>query len=117
MTLSRSQILTPRQLKREQVAVPEWGGDVWVRTMTGAERDDYEQEYLEAKKVAGDRIPNLRARLLARTLCDADGKSLLTTADVDALGAQPADVLARLFNVASRLNGLSKADAEELEKN
>jgi len=115
--LDRTQLLKPRQLKREKVPLPEWGGDVWVRTMTGAERDDYEQEYLDAKKKAGDRVPNLRARLLVRTVCDEQGKPLLSQNDVDELGQQSADVLSKLFTVASRLNGLSKSDAEELEKN
>jgi hypothetical protein len=117
MPLDRSQLLKLRPLAREKVAVPEWGGDVFIRAMTGAERDEFEQEYMAAKKGSGDYIPNLRARLLVRTVCDEQGKSLLTTNDIDALGAQSADIVSRLYNVASRLNGLSKADREELEKN
>lgn len=117
MPLDRSQLLKPRPLAREKVTVTEWGGDVWVRAMTGTERDEFEQEYMAAKKAAEDYIPNLRARLLVRTICDEQGKSLLTPNDIDALGEQSADVVARLYNVASRLNGLSKGDREELEKN
>ena len=46
MLLTKSQILKGSSLKRELVSVPEWheGGEVYVRTMTGQERDIFDQK-------------------------------------------------------------------------
>lgn len=119
--MDRNTLLKPRELPRSVVNVPELGGNVYVRTMSVAERDEYEQDYLEAqeaaKKLGKKHIPNLRARLLVRTLCDAKGTPLLTPEDVEALGAQPIAVYQALYNEAANLNRLTKADQEELEKN
>jgi hypothetical protein len=44
MTLTRDSILNAKDLKKELVKVPEWGGEVYVRCMTGSERDAFESE-------------------------------------------------------------------------
>ena len=112
--LTKEQILQAQDLPRETVPVPEWGGDVLVRTMTGAERDSWEAETVQEQAV--NRI-NLRARLCARCIVDEQGGRLFTDKDAEALGAKSAAALDRVFTVAARLNALSKADTEELEKN
>ena len=40
--LNREAILAAEDLPRELVEVPEWGGAVYVRALTGAERDQFE---------------------------------------------------------------------------
>ena len=40
--LTREQILQSDDLPCETVPVPEWGGEVQVRTMTGTDRDAFE---------------------------------------------------------------------------
>ena len=40
--LSKDAILAADDLPRETVHVPEWGGDVYVRTMSGTDRDAFE---------------------------------------------------------------------------
>jgi len=40
--LTRDQILQAQDIARETVSVPEWGGSVLVRGLTGQERDAYE---------------------------------------------------------------------------
>lgn len=109
--LTRETFLTPAVLPREEVAIPEMGGSVFVRTMTAGERDRYELEHFRNK----DR--DVRARLAAYTVCDADGKLLFTPTDIPALSAGSAAVLSRIFNVAVRLNHLTPDDVAELEKN
>ena len=39
--LSKDAILAADDLPRETVHVPEWGGDVYVRTMSGTDRDAF----------------------------------------------------------------------------
>jgi hypothetical protein len=118
MTLTRDAILKAEDLKKELVKVPEWGGDVYIRCMTGTERDLFESEAytVKGKDVQINR-ENFRARLLVRVLVDEKGDRLFTDKDIAALGAKSAKPLDRIFAVAMRVNGLSRDDVEELTKN
>lgn len=118
MLLTRDQILGASDLRYEDVDVPEWGGMVRVRGLTGAERDRFEASITEQQ---GKRIKmntaNIRARLVAMAAVDEAGKPLFVERDVAALGSKCASALDRLFDAARRLSGLSDGDVEELEKN
>lgn len=119
--LTREAILKAQDLPRELVHVPEWGGEVYVRAMTGTERDAFEASMVvEGKnglKGAHMKLENLRAKLAALTVCDADGQRLFSDKDVEALGQKSAAGLDRVFSVAQRLSGISQKDVEELTKN
>ena len=64
--LTKEQILESDDLKTEVVDVPEWGGEVTIRIMSGTERDAFEQAlYESAPKNKGVSLKNIRARLCA----------------------------------------------------
>ena len=110
--LSKDAILAAEDLPRETVSVPEWGGQVLVRTMSGTDRDAF-----EASLLAKDgRMENVRARLVALTLCDAQGDRLFNDSEIAALGRKSARALDRVFSVAQRLNGIG-ADEAQAAKN
>ena len=113
--VSRETILAAVDLKTETVAVPEWGGAVMLRGMTAGERDGFDQGVTDARQAKEPTM--VRARLVALTAVDATGVRLFTDADVPALAAKSGAVLDRLFEIAARLSGIGRRDAEELEKN
>ncbi|HUX01014.1 MAG TPA: hypothetical protein VMY35_08540 [Phycisphaerae bacterium] len=119
--LSRETILGAADMPFEDVEVPEWGGAVRVRTMTGAVRDEFEQEVQDRKRGKGRNasidVRGMKARIVALTACDENGELLFGIDDIAALNAKNAKALDRLFQVASRLNGLSDEDVEDLAKN
>ena len=116
--LGRDDILQAQDLLFEDVAVPEWGGEVRVRTLTGAERDRFEESVIKRNGKNVDVIlKNMRARLVALTLIDRKGESLFSEKDIQALGGKSGAALQRVFEVAQRLNGLSNDDVEELAAN
>jgi hypothetical protein len=116
--LTREQILNANDLPAEDVEVPEWGGVVRVRALTGAERDAFEAAII---KVRGKRVDfhleNARALLVAMSVVDEDGNRLFSDEDVKALGRKSAAALDRVASVAMRLSGLTQEDLEELTKN
>jgi hypothetical protein len=118
MTLSKLDILNAKDAKLQSVEVPDWGGTLYLRVMSASERDAYEDEMyrIKGKDVEVNRL-NARARLLVRCLCDEQGTRLFSDDDAKALGAKSAKVMGKLFDRASKLNGLSASDVEELEKN
>lgn len=102
-------------LPRETINVPEWGGEVCVREMTALERDRFERVHL-ASKANGDG-DSFRARLCVATVCDDQGAPLFKAEDVEWLANGSSVVLDRVSEVALRLNGFTKSDVDELEKN
>lgn len=109
--LDRGAILGATDIKTERVAVPEWGGEVLVRGLTGTERDAYEQRVHDSK------YENVRATILALAIVDEAGQHLFTLEDIAALGKKSAAPLDRLFDVARRLSGIGQRDVQELVGN
>lgn len=119
MILKRDDILNVADLPIEEIPVPEWGGSVLVRGMTGAERDAFEASIVQLKggnKSSVD-MRNIRAKLVAMSLVDESGERLFSQADVELLGKKSAAALQRIFEAAQKLSGLTTADVEELAKN
>ena len=114
-SLKREDILAVKDIQIELVPVPEWGGEVYIKGMSGLERDAFEASVIEQK---GNKqkvnMANVRAKLAAQTLCDEEGNRLFNDADIKELGKKSASALQRVFEVAQRLSGIGDADVEEL---
>lgn len=118
--LTREEILSKQDRSFSVVNCPEWGGKVRLQSLTGAERDQFEESILGAKNKDGSRevvTKNLRAKLVALSAVDQDGKRIFNFEDMAALGEKNAAPLDRLFAAAQKLSGISKDDVEELTKN
>lgn len=116
--LNKEAILNAEDLARKTVNVPEWGGDVILRTFTAAERDNWDASlFTDNGKERKMNYQNIRARLLAFTLIDENGNRLFSEEDIDVLGGKSGLVLDRLFNTACELNGMGATDIKALEKN
>lgn len=111
--LSRDDILSADDLKQTAVAVPEWGGIVYVRSLTGNERDIYETYMLSDQKT--DKA--VRAYLAALCIVDENGKRLFSQNDIELLGQKSGAALERVANEALRLNAFTPDDIEDLAKN
>jgi len=119
MPLSKDQILESFDLTSVEVDVPEWGGSVLVRTMTGADRDAFESSMVTTN-ADGSRTPdmkNLRAKLVALTLVDGSNNRLFDSSDIPRLAAKSSAALERVFDVAQRINGLGMKAEEAAVKN
>ena len=116
--LSKAAILAAQDLSTEVVEVPEWGGSVMVRAMTGRQRDVFESVIYKVKgKDVQLNIANVRAELVSRTVVDEGGTLLFSPEDVAALGDKSAAALDRIYAVAQRLSGITKDDIAELTEN
>ncbi len=114
--LSKDEILKADDLVKELVDVPEWSGSVYVRTMSGAEREKFEDT---SKRFKGKTLSSLEylVSLLVSCLCDDKGKLLFTEADIKPLTGKNTTIIMRLYDVALRMNGLRADDVKELAKN
>ncbi|PRX90821.1 hypothetical protein [Allonocardiopsis opalescens] len=110
--LGRDQILSARDALTDYVDVPEWGGRVKIRSLSGTERDAFEAGIAgNGKKL---RLENIRAKLVAKCAINEQGQQLFSTADTAALGRKNAAVLDRVFQACQKLSGITDEDVDEL---
>ena len=118
--LSREEILRKPDRTFQEIYLQEWGGKVRIRSLTGAERDAFEESIMGKRNKDGSRevvTHNLRAKLVALTVVDEDGNLLFSPDDVAVLGEKSAAALDQLFAAAQRLAGISRDDLGEMVKN
>lgn len=113
--LTKKDILEADDEETRVLDVPEWGGEVRLRGLTGFERDQFESSVMTASGTRN--LTNVRARLLALCIVDADACQLFTYGDIAALGGKAAKPLDRVFTAAMALSGLNAADVEDLAGN
>lgn len=122
--LNREALLQKADLKKEKVQLS--GGYVYVREMTGYEKDVWEKSMVK-EKPSGNKlkpveyevdIEGFRAKLAVVTVCDADGNLIFKPTDVKTLNnVISASNLDRIIIVAQRLNAITEDDKEEILKN
>ena len=121
--LDRSKLLAKENLEIEKVELGE-GDIVYVRQMTGRERDQFEASLLKKKTNAKgestyeQNTEDFRAKLAVLTLCDEKGNSLLQPGDYSVLSQNmSAKRLEKIIIAAQKLNAITEVDKENLTKN
>jgi len=91
---------------------------VYVREMTGRERDAYEVSLLPEKGEEEREMTDFRAKLVVRVACDKDGKNIFKLKDYTKLSQNISGRRLRIIaNAASKLNKISEEEKKEIEKN
>jgi len=121
--LNKEALLSKEELQIEKVEFDN-GDYVYVRQMTGHERDAFEQSLLKKVRDGKGNITyeqateDFRAKLAVITLCDDKGVSLLEPKDYMTLSKNmSAKRLETIINKAQELNKISEEDKEGLVKN
>lgn len=103
--LTRESIFAINDLPLEEVFVSEWKGSVYVRALTGAERDQLERLISQGK--------TSRAAIAAMVCVDAEGTRLFTDGDVDELAKKNGHALEKVVTAALRFNAITDEAIEE----
>jgi hypothetical protein len=116
--LGRDAIIDADDRNYEVIEVPEWGGKVRVRGLTGTQRDAYEESLVttngNSRKM---NLANARAKMCVLAIVDREGRQVFSAEDVRALGRKNAAPLERVFDAARRLSGMTDEDVEKLTEN
>ncbi len=124
--LNREKLLAKEKLEIKKVDFGD-GDFVYVRQMTGRERDSFENFLWNFDEIGVDddkapkmktRNEDFRAKLAVHVICDSKGNLLLKPEDYETLSANmSAKRLEKIINVAQSMNKISKEDRENLVKN
>lgn len=91
---------------------------IYVREMTGRERDAYEVSLLPKKGEEEREMTDFRAKLVVRVACNESGKNIFELKDYKKLSQNISGRRLRIIaNAASKLNKISNEEKEEIEKN
>ena len=105
------EILAQDNGQRIKVHVPEWGRDVWIRTLPLGELQAWELACLRSK---GDGVDDYRTRYLSKCLVDEQGREIFTGEQLKRISGT---IGARLFTIAQKHNELDDKEIEEIGKN
>ncbi len=122
--LDRNALLSKEELTIEKVEF-ENGDFVYVRQMTGRERDAWEQSLVRKVKDEKGNVKSYeqatedyRAKLAVCTVCDESGKLIMQLGDASILSQQKsAKTLDKIIEKAQQLNKITESDKEDLVKN
>ena len=109
----KQQILNAPDREMVPVDVAEWGTRVYVRTLSGTERERFEEIGLPDGKAG----KHFYACLLAIALYDEAGKRIFEESDIPSLSEKSNAVLKRLYRIASKQNRMNKEDEDAAAKN
>lgn len=132
--LTREEIIE-RERARPKVErienLPVWGGEIYVRRLSGAERDRWdmwnlahsydEDDEKEGRGRAGmfrdDAPAHVRARFVVLVACDAEGQPLFAEEDVAMVAGFDHEPLQVIWERGRAFNGLGKGAEEQAGKN
>jgi len=121
--LTRKDLLKRQELEIRKVDL---GNDefVFVREMSGRQRDAFEQSMMvEVDDGKGgskfkQSLSDFRAKLVVNTACDSKGKPLFELSDMETLSVNMgASRLDKIADAAKELNRISDADQKAMVKN
>jgi hypothetical protein len=108
MKLDRNAILNASVGEIVTVPVPEWGGDVCLRPLSGA----------EVSVIYGKDMPSeqVTQALVVASICDESGARLFTNEDAPALFAKSYSSLQPIITKALEINRMTKESADAAKK-
>lgn len=119
--LSRKQIDAADDIKTETVPVPEWGGEVLLRSLSSKKRSEIEATLIASKNQKPDfrveALKTLKERTVAAAMVDQAGNRLYSDKEIGLLGERSGDVIERLFNKVQELSGMDKDAVKRAEGN
>lgn len=118
--LGKEKLLEGSELKKEKVTF-ENGDFVYVREMTGHERDTWEHSMLKPLKGKDGKMDftsdtkEYKAKLAVCTVCDEEGNLLFKFDEYPKLSKSiSAATLEKIVNVAQKLNAITQEEQENL---
>lgn len=91
----KADIFSKADCRLAKVHIPEWEGDVWVKTLTHGER----------RRAKADLTgPDAGLLLVVLATCDENGNRLFEESDLDQLANRNATALDRIMVAAAELN-------------
>jgi hypothetical protein len=117
MALSKDAIFAAKDTDVHEVEVPEWGGTILLRSMTGEQRNNYEYWAHQQSQAESPDYRGIRERLIICCAVDDDGSPLFGDEDLAALASKNSEVIDRLHDKCQEICGMDSNALEDAAKN
>lgn len=119
--LSREDILGAKDIETIELHVPEWGGVIMLRSLTGKQKDNFEGSVLVRGKKPGEVSVNprrLRVKLIIAHIVDKDGKPVFNDSneDIELIAGKGSYAIDRIFKKCQEISGMGDDQIEALEE-
>lgn len=116
------QVFDAEDVKYDDVPVPEWGGKIRLRSLSGKERDKFEDSCVKKKMKKGREethsvTKEVKSKLVVMSAIHKNGKQFFVQGQEARLNEKNAAVLDRLWEACCKLSGFSDEQLEELMGN
>lgn len=123
--LGAAQIFGKKDTVYKRVPVPEWDGDVRVRSLRGRERAQFEAGIARRmvttkdgeKTAPGELTETWREWVVSKACVDGNGQRIFSDTSVAKLAEKSGAALGRIADAVLELSGITKAEREEIRKN
>lgn len=117
-SLSMQDIVESNDMELEELEVEEWGGSVYLGSLSLADRINYEEKHRNEKGTIGNPSDTKYILdLLQITLRDDEGEYLFPNAeDAQFLAEKKDTVILRIFKACSEHHSIDKSDIEDIKK-
>lgn len=121
--LNREQILGAKDRTQEVINIPEWGGKVTITALSVRDRSLVLGEWARLgnlQKEGGDTVGamlDVKLRLVALSITDADGVPLFTPEDMAELATKSDRAIGVISDAAITLNKFFVTSTEDVAKN
>ena len=105
--LTAEEILGAQDVQYETVSVPEWGGEVKIRSL---------DSFAVIQFTGPEKRQDAASLVVALSVCDDEGELIFKTADVQKLKAKNVHAIMRISRAALKLNGLDQTEIQAQEE-
>lgn len=109
--LSKEDILKVDDMRYHCITIPEWGGDIRLKTMSLADQLAYEEVRKDSK------TEDIIIQLVKTSCVDENGKQLFSDEEVKQLNIKSAEVICRIFQKCLDINAVESEKVEKQAKN
>jgi len=116
---ARDRILNSQDLERAELDIPEWGGQVFYRELTGIERDELTDLYIEAQVTdpATGTVKQLlpkhyKAKICIMGVIDEDGSNVFTKEHLERVAAKSARCIDTVSSAITKISGMAGVTIE-----
>ena len=121
--LNRDQILSAKDRAQQTINIPEWGGDVMITALSVRDRSLVLGEWARLGTAQTDvsgragAMVEIKVRLVALSVTDAEGVPLFTLDDMAALATKSETAIGVISDAAITLNKFFVSATEDAAKN
>ena len=117
MALSRDAIFAAKDTEIHEFEVPEWGGTILLRSMTGEQRNNYEYWAHQQSSAKKPDYRGIRERLIICCAVDENGDPLFSEEDLSSIASKDSAVIDRIHGKCQSICGMDNEAVEEAAKN